>query len=355
MITTCHTAIPRIYRSGWQDGSFIPQLLQENKKNRFIDMRYMLEKYHTPSSRHTCPKCGRKRCFTYYIDTETGKPLDPSCGKCDHLNSCGYHLPPREFLKGDHAAERRSTGHTEEERRREGPVRLTMHLPGNMPQLCMGEETLLHSWLLKWFPVETVRRVCRLYWLGQWHDHRVVFWQIDGKGTVHDGKIMDYLPNGHRNPERPPSWVSAELRRQGKVPAEAVTRKGLFGGHLILDAEHQGTGHGEGTGHDKRTVCLVESEKSAVWLACRFPRFVWVATGGCKALKAEVLRPLVGRRLVVFPDSGMHEEWGRVLRSVEGLEFLLHNFDYLPKNTDIVDVLCEKDMMQRESSPTAGA
>lgn len=291
-------------------------------------MRYKLEKYRTRASRHTCPKCGRKFCFTYYVDTETGKPLDRTCGKCDHVNSCGYHLPPREFLGRNGRREVLESVHRE---RREEPATLTMHLPANLPELCMGEETLFHSWLLRQFPTETVRRVCQLYRLGVWRDHRVVFWQIDQRGKVHDGKVMDYLPNGHRNPERPPSWVSAELRREGKMPAEAVTEKCLFGEHLLAAATQQ-----------EALVCIVESEKSAVYCACRFPQFVWMATGGCKALNTKVLRPLRGRRIVFFPDSGMYAEWARVLQSTNGLKYLLHNFDYLPKNADIVDVLSEE-------------
>lgn len=296
-------------------------------------MRYMLEKYHSPSSRHTCPKCGRKRCFTYYIDTVTGKPVDPSCGKCDHLNSCGYHLPPREFLRGrgDHAAERRGTGGAEGDGwRREGPVSLTMHLPANLPARCMGSETLLHSWLFGLFPRERVLQVAERYRLGQWRDHRVVFWQIDGEGRVRDGKLMDYGTDGHRLGS--PSWVSAELRREGLIPAEASTRKCLFGLHLVPAAGRKGTA-------EAPVVCLVESEKSALYCACRFPQFVWVATGGCKALKAEALLPLRGHRLVVFPDSGVHDEWARVLGEAGGLTYRLVNLDHLPGNTDLVDVL----------------
>lgn len=296
--------------------------------------RFCLERYTTPASRHTCPKCGRKRCFTYYIDTQTGKPVDERCGKCDHLSSCGYHLPPREFF-GERGG---ANGAYSPHRQVTQPVTPSkVLLPSELPDLQMGSETLLHSWLEKHFPAERVKKVCEIYRLGQWHDHRVVFWQIDRQGRVHDGKIMDYLPNGHRNPDCPPSWVSAEWRREGKLPQWALTEKCLFGEHLISAATQPDAQQSE-----EALVCIVESEKSAVYCACRFPQFVWMATGGCKALNERVLRPLKGRHIVFFPDSGMYAEWARVLQSTNGLKYLLHNFDYLPKNADIVDVLSEE-------------
>ena len=59
---------------------------------------YSLQKYAGPSSRHTCPACGRPRCFTYYVDEE-GEPLDITVGKCDHDSSCHYHKTPAEFFR----------------------------------------------------------------------------------------------------------------------------------------------------------------------------------------------------------------------------------------------------------------
>ena len=59
---------------------------------------YSLQKYAGSSSRHTCPACGRPRCFTYYVDEE-GEPLDATVGKCDHDSSCHYHKTPAEFFR----------------------------------------------------------------------------------------------------------------------------------------------------------------------------------------------------------------------------------------------------------------
>ncbi len=50
--------------------------------------RFHLQKYRL-GSKTVCPECGRKACFTRYID-EAGEISFPgNVGKCDHINSCG--------------------------------------------------------------------------------------------------------------------------------------------------------------------------------------------------------------------------------------------------------------------------
>ena len=53
-------------------------------------MNWSLEKYTGLKSRHTCPACERKRCFTFYVN-EDGESLNPAVGRCDHESACGYH------------------------------------------------------------------------------------------------------------------------------------------------------------------------------------------------------------------------------------------------------------------------
>ena len=61
---------------------------------------YKLQPYAGVQTRHTCPSCGRKRCFTRYID-EIGDTLNDNVGRCDHESSCGYHYSPSDYFR-DH-------------------------------------------------------------------------------------------------------------------------------------------------------------------------------------------------------------------------------------------------------------
>ena len=69
---------------------------------------YTLQKYKGTATRHTCPSCGDKRSFTYYVD-ESGTPLHPSVGRCNHESSCGYHYTPKEYFH-DHPECRTANG-----------------------------------------------------------------------------------------------------------------------------------------------------------------------------------------------------------------------------------------------------
>jgi len=306
-----------------------------------------LEKYHTPASRHTCPKCGRPRCFTLYVDSDTQKPIDPTCGKCDHLNSCGYHLPPREYYRLHPSSDKLYQEYTayrayRAERARKARQPHEPHIPPTplpllqaLARAASWKESTLQPWLLSQFPgrLADVARTCGDYRLGAWPDHRVIYWQIDQAGRLCDGKLMDYLPDGHRTGH--PSWVSAELRRLGRLPADATTPKCLFGLHLLPT-------------RPDACVCLVEGEKTALWCAIRYPRHLWLATGGCQALTPQAIQPLQGRKVAVWPDSGCYQKWADAFRQSGHDAYTVHNLDCLPPNWDIVDLMSSQGRLLSE-------
>ena len=81
------------------------------------EYRFHLQKYR-PGSKTACPECGRKACFTRYID-ETGEISFPgNVGKCDHINSCGYHYTPKEYFRDNPTVKERLDGHERDVRAR---------------------------------------------------------------------------------------------------------------------------------------------------------------------------------------------------------------------------------------------
>ena len=62
------------------------------------EYRFHLQKYR-PGSKKVCPKCGRKSCFTRYVDGNAQITFPNHVGKCDHINSCGYHYTPKEYFQ----------------------------------------------------------------------------------------------------------------------------------------------------------------------------------------------------------------------------------------------------------------
>ena len=128
------------------------------------------------------------------------------------------------------------------------------------------------------------------YRLGCSRDGAVIFWQIDESGHVHDGKLMHYRPDCRRDHHRQPSWVSYRLRKAGLLPDDYHPAHCLFGLHLLPTAASS-------------TVCVVESEKTAVIMSALRPACLWLATGGKTELSVARLQPLAGRKVVLFPDT----------------------------------------------------
>ena len=134
-------------------------------------------------------------------------------------------------------------------------------------------------------------RAARRYRLGATRQQGVIFWQIDNHDVIHDGKVMYYLPDCHRDKGRHPTWVSTLLVRRDPFPnAPHETSHCLFGLHLLS----YGT---------TRTVAIVEAEKSAVILSELYPQSIWLATGGLGNIQADKFRPLRGHKVILFPDT----------------------------------------------------
>ena len=178
---------------------------------------------------------------------------------------------------------------------------------------------------------EQMQQAVQRYRLGRSRDGGVIFWQIDEQEAVRDGKIMHYRPDCHRNHDRKPTWVSYLLKRNGQLPADFKSEHCLFGQHLLTNTNLSNqTNHGAQKNPSNpsnpcsenksvpsvpsvvgETVCVVESEKTAVIMSAVKPEYIWLATGGKTELTVAKLRPLAGRRVILFPDT---DETGQTYR-----------------------------------------
>ena len=161
-----------------------------------------------------------------------------------------------------------------------------------------------------------MQRAAQRYRLGCSRDGGVIFWQIDEHEVLHDGKIMHYLPDCHRDHDRKPSWVSYHLRRNGLLPEDWKSEHCLFGLHLLktlsdspcLGGEHKSSLNREDLGG---SIAIVEAEKTAVIMSEVKPEYIWMATGGKTELSVARLKPLAGHKVILFPDT---DETGETYR-----------------------------------------
>ena len=269
---------------------------------------FSLEKYAGIRSRHTCPSCGGKRCFTLYVD-EAGEPLAENVGRCDHESGCGYHYTPKEYFRDHPEADGKDWRETEPEwlgkalERRKREERKTLCLiPAEVVGRSVRPEitSSFTTFLLHLFDDVTVVKLVTEYRLGVTKAGDVIFFQIDTEGRCRTGKIMKYDPEtGHRVKDEGTkgriNWAHSLMKRSGSLPEDWQLTQCLFGEHLLTE-------------HPDKPVALVESEKTAVICAAMMPEYIWLATGG-KSQFNERLNVLQGRDIVAFPDVDGFETW----------------------------------------------
>ena len=297
--------------------------------------RYTLESprvTHRRQQKITCPQCGRYKCFVRYVDLKNQcHYLSDEVGKCDHQHSCGYHYRPSDYFH-DHPTERDRDNELAAKpipifKPREQPlipIDAVLALRSHSPQ------STFWQWVTQMAPsvgatADGLRRVFDAYYLGATHQSDVIFWQIDDQMLVHTGHIMCYNPQGHRQGYQ--SWVHFLLQQQGKLPLDYQPPKCFFGQHLLA-------------GQPDATVCIVESEKTAVVMALAQPGYLWLATAGCGGLTPQKTLCLRGRRVLLFPDSGCYQKWLSQMQQTKGIEWTISNrLEAYQPNTDLADLL----------------
>ena len=298
------------------------------------EYRYQLESKrltgHQPR-KLSCPHCGKKKCFVRYVDTHNGNQyVADSVGKCDHQHSCGYHYKPSEYYRDNQWA------HEPETDRHCTPIPLPpfQPIPGEYVSRSHSPKSIFWHWFsndvasMLGLSSEQVFQVYEDYLIGATRRGNVIFWQIDHEGLVHGGHIMQYRTDGHRDGFQ--GWTHVPLIKVGLLPPNWQLYQCLFGAHLLCK-------------RPDAHVCLVESEKTAVLMACVQPEHLWLATAGSGGLSPEKLACLRGRRVTLFPDSGCYEKWKKLMSLTEGIHYNIdHHLESYPPNTDLADLLFAK-------------
>ena len=305
--------------------------------------RFILQPYKGVGSRHCCPACHKKRCFSRYIDTEKQISFPDDVGRCDHEQSCSYHLTPKEYFERNPQAKPRHCDFAAPSAWRAKPTELvkptSFIAAETVSQTLHGyEKNNLYLFLRSKFGPEDALRLMRDYRVGtskHWPGS-CVFWQTDINCDTRTGKVMLYdAATGKRvkEPFNHVTWVHSLLR----LP-DFNLRQCFFGEHLL--PMNRG-----------KPVAIVESEKTALVAAYYLPEYVWLATGGKNGcFNADAVRVLRGCQVILYPDIGATDQWRqklRLLRSL-GIETSIFNFledvatdDERTAGLDIADYLLQ--------------
>lgn len=143
-----------------------------------------------------------------------------------------------------------------------------------------------------------------------------IFWQIDEYQRVRTGKMMKYYPEGHpkfghrdKDGGYTFDWIHSALFRDKRHPEYDEDKQEMkqcyFGIHLLNKWKRKDI---------DQTVCIVESEKTALIMAIAYGNHanqVWMACGGLENLTREKLKPIIDqhRPIILYPDRDGIQKW----------------------------------------------
>lgn len=304
-----------------------------------------------------CPACGHSNRFVKYMDNTTGLYISGDYGKCDREESCGYHERPDSCFIDDSTSvikfEEKDLNESDS-MDRERYIE-TFHLVRNKinrryASVNLSRNVFING-LLARFDGNKVREAYAMYKIGMFFNGATVF-PYFYNNELKSAKIIHFKPDLHRNKDVRPMWLHSTKTFkyfdyvEGKVdevlnncyPAEneeyeefikyreAYTEDSvcekykfclpLFGWDLL------------GVYPDK-TICLVESEKTAVICSICFPDFIWLATGGKNFLQQYKFNYYNGRTWLFFPDlSGDNSTSDYWKQQVKRISEKYSMFDY---------------------------
>lgn len=252
--------------------------------------------------RSDCPVCGKSAKYSAYMNTKTGELASIEYGMC---SSCQESKrPPDNYIQGE------STYVVDDKLGFYEADTVNIKTINHYHKSDTYFENNFIEGLERRFGEERVKQVVDLYKLGRFYDNGIIFpyfytdshlctakimWYDDDLHRVHEGKkaYPKYFHNLIYTIEN--GWGHYDLNTydtdddMNDIIVPFKLKLCLFGHNQIIN--------------DKtKTICLVESEKTAVIMSIVFPEYIWVASGGKTLIQDYKFLFFTGRKCLVFPD-----------------------------------------------------
>lgn len=288
------------------------------------------------SKKHTCPSCGKKT-FVAYLYSDSKDPVDTGrFGRCDRENNCSYHLHPTD--EKDFTPSHDPDPAPREEIIQIYPAEELVRKITDRTKTCVSPFHRFCKGL--GIPMEHL-----LKWGVYSDDDRTVFlFRRQGDNKVTNLKYFKYQPNGHRDKsyqahslKQPPAPSTPPKDTPKKIGGNTIKREkyllGLFGEHLLDNSK-------------SKSVCVVESEKTAVMAAWFYPDYDWVSCMSNNGLTDQRIPVLHNRKVIWLCDN---DKAGRSNASIKRASKYLEDFhladlflenDY-PEGYDIADAIVD--------------
>ena len=153
--------------------------------------------------------------------------------------------------------------------------------------------------------IEQMHNAAERYYLGKTKSGQPIFWMIDDMQIPLDAHIGN------------DTWISALLKAREPLLEYWQVQHCLFGQHLItntdltnltnknsaISAEQPHSCNSRHSWSEKTTICVVESEQSAVVLSELFPECTWMAYVNTLHLCPDLFAPLQGHTVTIYPRT----------------------------------------------------
>ena len=256
-----------------------------------------------------CPSCGASKRFVRYKDNVRGNYVDGEYGKCDRVNSCGHWVQIKnKYVNADMLHQDVVPG-------RERSILMSdtfefefyesYYLNRNISRI--GNETrntnVFLRGLAKRFGIENVIRIHKEMRIGTFYDGGTIFPFFNTRDELITGKIMFYDKNLKRIRSGRRSYPMWFHNYDYKAEDGYYYAGGIQEQH-ITDIPFFNYKFRAYVSGEIDTVCLVESEKTAVIMSIVLPDYHWIASGGLCNLQEYKFFGMNSLNWVLFPDLG---------------------------------------------------
>lgn len=254
-------------------------------------MRFEFEE--SPSPKGTCPKCGHNKKFRYY------KGLSHEYGRCERANNCGFHNDPHGKIQ-------------------EAPV--IVPKPDKKTAYPDPKDILR----IKNDITSPFHLYCEIN-LGFNRNE----WESLGVGTKDSLTAFIYKSKEGKDVNVKFIEYNEIKRNKSKNPFSLKPKEGeqfqscLFLEHLLSDS---------------KTICLVESEKTAIIARKSYPQFDWLATGGRNGLTDKNIHILFNRKVFYIQDADKGGRDNSTIKKLQGYKIEHEVIDLFPGRTDSYDL-----------------
>jgi len=289
---------------------------------------------HYRGRKSSCPACGKKT-FVKYINTSTQEYLPDEYGRCERINSCGYHESPYSNIPIKTISQIMESS--------ENLNKVSKIHPEIFDKFKKsGKSSNLHFHLEKLFP-GSANKLMKLYNVTAYKDGYCIFWQKDYWGNFKTGKIMIFERNQFRRDKTAEykfDFVHRAMIRNGIIKDYAENQQCFFGEHLLRYRRDV-------------PVAIVEGEKTALIMAMYEPGLIWISAGSL-TLKyiwedRRNIDKFKDREVRVYPDTNGVPQWRErtsILKHM-GINAALYTDWYddrdLGNGEDIADYYLETD------------